>query len=70
MRYRSVKLRHAGSYAVEREDDRTTTTCGEAASCRCGSVSIDMLRLTVHPRIHHGLIDIVEVLAIGVGETL
>jgi len=29
--------------ALVEEDDRTTTPCGEAATCRCGSVSIDML---------------------------
>ena len=29
--------------AVERRDDRTTNMSGEAASCCCGSVSIDML---------------------------
>ena len=29
---------------VQRRNDRTTTPCGEAASCSCGSVSIGMLR--------------------------
>ena len=34
---------------AQREDDRRTTICGEAASCCCVSVSIDMLSLD-HPR--------------------
>ena len=31
--------------ARQREDDRTTTLCGEAAFCYCGSVSIGMLNI-------------------------
>ena len=29
---------------AHRKNDRTTNTCGEAASCCCGSASIDMLK--------------------------
>jgi putative addiction module component (TIGR02574 family) len=36
-------------HAVQREDDRATNISGEAASCCCGSVSIDMLSVDPFP---------------------
>jgi hypothetical protein len=39
-RHRSLK---PYDFTLQREDDRRTTICGEAALCCCVSVSIDML---------------------------
>jgi hypothetical protein len=39
--------------AAQRKNDRTTTIRGEAASCRCGFVSIDKLEIIALPPERH-----------------